>query len=96
MSRKKMRGLEERCDSLVRECADQRDMIISLRVEIDRVSRGKDLAEKTLVTAVKELENYKVLYADEVQKRLELAEIARKLEDENRRLRGELSEVLGE
>lgn len=96
MSKKKMRELEERCDFLIREVADQQDMIVSLRCELDRVSRCKKEAEEALAAVEADLEKYKGLYADEMQKRLELAEMARKLEEENRRLRGELAEVLGD
>lgn len=103
MSRKKMRELEEQNDFLSRQVADTRDMIVSLRCELDRVSLEKEKAEKALEVAKKELAGekdetteYKNLYTDVMHRMLEVADMARKLEEENRSLRAELKEVLGE
>lgn len=103
MIRKKMRELEEQNDFLSCQVVDTRDMIVSLRCELDRVSLEKEKAEKALEVAKKELAGekdetteYKNLYTDVMHRMLEVADMARKLEEENRSLRAELKEVLGQ
>lgn len=96
MSRKKIRELKERNNFLACECNDQHEKIVNLRLKLYEVSRGKKEAEDAIAAVEADLEKYQGLYADEMQKRLELAEMARKLEEENRELRAELKEVLGE
>lgn len=81
VSKKKYRELEEKCKDLSEELSSKRwEYRSRAREEIDALEQLSCVMKQN-VTLATELLKYKQKYADELQKRLELAERVKELEE---------------